>query len=351
MLSPQLGRFSLLLSLSALLLSPSGETAESSLCHRALEQVCASSNPTNTKVSVIRAQLRSFQNSASGAISLYSPQRIQKARALLDTIKTIALQVIHERYPQPQWKTSLEAAVRAAEIETRFANPSEAAGAFGFLPRTTPEKKIVLQGAILLADSAPESLLFVLAHEMGHVVGPTYHFHQHFNKNQIPDIRPYEHSYPFDSGLRCVSDKVLQFDLSCYERKASELSKSVLFRDRGEQLSRIIPLLQRNPYVSLALFSSGKVDCQSSQSEESFADLFAAEILSRLLSKTSSPEKVVSSYFGFFCDWYRMEGPASLNRGPYPSMRTRIQDIIFSNETLRETLGCEGSRRESGCRL
>lgn len=207
---------------------------------------------------------------------------------------------------------------------------------------TTTDNLVLHIGALAnLVDISAESLFFILAHEMGHITGPTYFYTKSFYNNKAPAIEEYSVYYPFHEPLSCVAKKANLPDLECLENSIQNVSP-IFFAQLIATIRATIKSLQLNPYVSTLLSPAGTRGCQIGQAEESFADLFAAEIIyqkyksSKLLLTYQNRVLTLNKLLGFMCAQDRVETVLGYDiRSTYLKSSDRIENIILSHKGIR----------------
>lgn len=304
----------------------------------------------------LRLKLEALKPAAPAAVYqlLYTPERKAKARDLFERARTLALEILSAKAaPGSEHLAPLQASLAQARLAMEPADfEAQPAELLQFNAHTFADRTIFIDGLILLADQNPDALFQVIAHEMGHVVGPTYLFLKSLKFNRAPVFPKYDGSYPFDDGLRCVARKVTQPDLGCLYEQAEEMGRTAAFRDFAAGYALAADRLKENPYVSIGLFSVGK-KCQIGQNEEAFADFFSSELLARSLAggtlSAAELDRRIENSLAFFCEGtWREEFQAPALTAPYPAMAARIDQILLSNDRLRDLLG---SRPTESCAL
>lgn len=183
---------------------------------------------------------------------------------------------------------------------------------------------------IKLVDSQPEALFLLIAHEMGHVVGPTHMFVKDLElKKSRPEILVYDANYPFDDIVQYVASRARGHNQTCLNDKIQEMKIGhPTLRMRGDIFEKVLSQVTTySPMVALDYFSFGRTSCPPSQREEGFADVFASGILTRHL-KNKSP-KDVGSYFSFFCMQVQKEKDSGHQEpDPHSPADFRISDLL-----------------------
>lgn len=207
---------------------------------------------------------------------------------------------------------------------------------------TKSDNSIHLGGLTSIVNLEPHSIFFLLAHEMGHIVGPTYFFHKSFLFNKTPQIEKYNAYYPFHDALVCVAQKVHSADLECLIDSTQSLSP-IFYSPLIDNILQTVNGLKENPYVSVLFFKAGQRGCQIGQSEESFADFFAAEVIyQKYKSQNSSYLTIKASrffyrYFAFMCVQDKVESILGYNQtSTYLPIADRINKIVFSHKELKK---------------
>lgn len=279
---------------------------------------------------------------------IYTWERVQKLKLVFERIRNITLALLYEKYPDVS-KNSLAAKIEKAVLEAKVVIdfPESRARQLDIQQinaLTFPNRQIHIGGLLLMADLNTRALFQVLAHEMGHIVGPTYTFREIFNERRAPVFPIYDKTYPFNSGLQCVGAKVSGPNYGCFEDVAAELSQNGMFRELGQQVLETSNRLKENPYVSVILSNVGGISCQAGQAEESFADFFGSEILARSLENEfgrlqdeEGRRQAIQASMAFFCSGILVEQLDPQNGiSRYPPMVERINDLIFSNPYLQQ---------------
>lgn len=282
---------------------------------------------------------------------VYTWERVQKLRMVFEKIRKVSLMLLYERFPdvsKNKYAAKMESAIINAQVVTDFPESRirqldiEQLNALTF-----PDQKIYLGGLLLMADLNVRALFQVLAHEMGHVVGPTYTFREIFNERRAPVFPKYDPIYPYGKGLECIAGKVSKPNYICFEQVADELAQNGMFRELAQQVRDTSARLQENPYVSVVLSNVAGIACQTGQAEESFADFYGSEILARSLElefgqaeNDIDRRQAIQSSLAFFCSGI-LDEQVNPQRGMsrYPPMVDRINDLIFSNSYLQRILG------------
>lgn len=194
-----------------------------------------------------------------------------------------------------------------------------------------------------LIDTHPETLFFLLAHEMGHIVGPSYFYHQSFLFNKAPKFNEYSVYYPLHEIVMCAKKVSLLPDLECLNESTSQLNP-IFFSNLIQNIKSTVNKLSLNPYVSTILFQSSQRNCQLGQIEESFADTFAAEILYQHYLKKNAHRPIslrkkveLEKYLAFLCAHERIENIIGYNdNSTYLKSSDRIEKNILSHYGLNK---------------
>jgi hypothetical protein len=282
---------------------------------------------------------------------MFRQDRIHIAEEMLTDIKTMAHQILQEHRTEVNGRIvdSLIENIDRAQLNFDLSEYISTGRLAPFNAFTLPDFKIQIGATVVLADTVPEALFFIISHEMGHVVGPTYYFNHETHKSRIPKFEKYTSDYPFDSGLKCISQKVTQPDLKCMASNLAPQGIPAAMRWTLDSIAASITQLEQNPYVDLRSYPVGRIGCQTGQAEEGFADFFAAEVLYRKLNLAGTPKKVSNllhfqESLGFFCEEAWRESFGGYNYlSPYANMKVRIQEIILSHRKLRELVNISGS--------
>lgn len=275
---------------------------------------------------------------------IYTWERVQKLRSVFERIKKISLGMLLEKAPIGEnffWAVKIENAIQRVQVNLDFPRGVDRQQEMEKLnAQTFPNHEIYLGGLLLLADENLEALFQVLAHEMGHVVGPTYTFRDVFLRTRAPQFPSYDGTYPFDMSLHCVGRKVLSPNFNCFDGVAEELMGNAMTWDLAKDVKRTSEMLKLNPYVSLVSSNLSGIACQAGQSEESFADFYGAEVTARDLSNThgdlltkAQRLEILQERMAFFCthlDFEEANPQSGISR--YPPMVTRINSLIYSHE-------------------
>lgn len=278
---------------------------------------------------------------------IYTWERVQKLKLIFERIRNISLALLYEKYPDVSvnaYAAKIEKAILQAQVVTDFPETkSRQLDIERINALTFPDRQIHLGGLLLLADMNTRALFQVLAHEMGHIVGPTYTFREIFNERRAPIFPTYDSSYPFHSGLTCIAPRVSSPNYICFEQVAEELAQNGMYRELAQQVLETSARLQDNPYVSVVLSNVAGISCQTGQAEESFADFYGAEVLAKSLKNEfgelqddAGRRLAIQSSLAFFCSGVLEEEvhpQSGLSR--YPSMVNRISNLIFSNADLQ----------------
>jgi hypothetical protein len=269
--------------------------------------------------------VRSSVESKKLTVLLYSKTRQQKSLDIYSDIKARALKLLLAH-------TSEENKEMVATIEKRLANSQlildpQLANAYDQLG-TLPDSNIQIGGWIELVDNYPEALSLLLAHEVGHVIGPTQSFLANLAaKKSTPEIIPYDKNYPFDEFVEETILKVRGHDFVCLQDRADELIQGhPAFRHNGEILGQaIVDLQTKNTNISLDEYPVARTHCMPFQREEAFADIIAREILKQ---EDLSSKKSINA-FAFFCENAVEEAKLGHSEpDPHPAMKYRIENLL-----------------------
>lgn len=214
------------------------------------------------------------------------------------------------------------------------------------------DNSIHLGGLTSIVSKEPHSIFFLLAHEMGHIIGPTYFFHKSFAFNKAPQIDKYSPYYPFHDPLLCVAKKVQSPDLECLIDSTQSLNP-IFYSPLINNILQTVSGLKDNPYVSVLLFKAGQRGCQIGQSEETFADFFAAEIIYQKYKSQNSTHIALKAshsfyrYFAFMCVQNKIESVLGYNySSTYLPIADRINKIVFSHKELKKIFRLRNSETE-----
>lgn len=205
-------------------------------------------------------------------------------------------------------------------------------------PSETQSFEIHMGALAKLIDTHPETLFFLLAHEMGHIVGPSYFYHQSFLFNKAPKFNEYSVYYPLHEIVMCAKKISLLPDLECLNESTSQLNP-IFFSSLIQNIKSTVNKLSLNPFVSTILFQSSQRNCQLGQIEESFADTFAAEIFYQHYLKKNAHRPItfrkkfeLEKYLAFLCVHDRIENIIGYNNNStYLKSSDRIEKNILSH--------------------
>ena len=184
-----------------------------------------------------------------------------------------------------------------------------------------PEFRI--QGMVMLLETNPDALDFVMAHEIAHLIGlgTGFRFDDQYSKN------------PFNSVLNCLkSEKSIA---------AKSLDVVCLKKVYNESLAE---MAAKNPEVGFGIGSVDFSSCQQGQLEEAWADWFATEILAESLPD-SATERVeyILKQSAWLCTAIKEQGTdAAINQemlhNPHPLASDRLNRIYSAHPKIREIL-------------
>ena len=288
---------------------------------------------------------------------LYTADRIVKAQNIFQQVKELALQVLNEKIkalpPGNKYADTLFYHLSKSQLITTLPEIEHVPAMYQFNAETYPNENIIIGSLILIVDEQPEALFHVLAHEMGHIIGPTYLFNKSFNFNSAPLFLAYDSSYPFDQSLQCVSQYTAAPNYTCFEMRSNELSHFAAYQKLSKDILLVNAELHDNPYVSVLMFQAGKIGCQVGQYEEAQADFFGAEIMAHhfVNLSTVNATAALKNSLAFFCEqiWRENITPQTAI-SPYPAMTDRLMKLILKNADLRTVIG-ENPSAQLSCRF
>lgn len=211
---------------------------------------------------------------------------------------------------------------------------------------------VYLDGAIMLADKAPETLYLVLLHEISHGIGPRY-----FRGDRgYPDN-------PFREVFRCLrrqeSVGVKSADANCIAIAA----RLTTDEKRAADLRELEEKIRLNP--DHADPGPPDVDCARAQLNEAWSDwlpaeAYAQEKLDQLksvqansgwhldLGKRLAAFPELSGYLSFFCMGHKggeaVDEGREGNKHAHPTDMDRINGLLLTSPAINEALGCKTVR-------
>ncbi|MDD4975150.1 MAG: hypothetical protein PHY93_12405 [Bacteriovorax sp.] len=280
-------------------------------------------------IKALKVKMSKIDNSSPESknltVLLYSKNRQQKATDIYSDIKSRALKLLlaHASVENKDLVASIEKRLASSQLilDPIFAYPNDHLG-------TMPDSNIQIGGWIELVDNYPEALSLLLAHEVGHVIGPTHSFLANLAaKKTKPEIIPYDKHYPLDEYMQETILKVRGHDFTCLQDRADELMRGhPAFRHNGEVLGQaIVDLQTKNANISLDEYPIARTHCMPFQREEAFADIVAREILK---DEDLTLKKSINS-FAFFCENAEVEKKLGHREpDPHPEMTYRIENLL-----------------------
>ena len=256
--------------------------------------------------------------------ALYTAARVEKAQLIFTEVKTRALQLLSGDSSNPFFPL-LQKRIENSRL---LVSPGEALVKDVLV--TNVESNIQLGGWLELIDQTPEAVFLLLAHELGHVVGPTHTFIDHLeNHGTRPRILAYNTKYLLDPYVQNAARRARGYDFDCMSAKAEELIQGPLLLQRYGTLLKqtLVDLKTINPYISLTDFASIRTDCAPSQVEETYADIFAGAIVKEKLK--TDPSFSTARAFAFFCAMNSQEkATGHIEPDPHPPMASRMEFFL-----------------------
>lgn len=193
---------------------------------------------------------------------------------------------------------------------------------------------IQVAGLMELSQSQPNTLFFLLAHELGHVLGPTHLFIKDIALHKSrPVILPYDKNYPLDHFVEETVKTNRGHDPICLASIIEEMKLAhPALRIQGEIFGNVLPdILKNAPMISMDYFAFGKSSCSPSHQEEAFADLFAAQMIKlRENQKHKKSTSDFNSYLSFFCsELAEEEILGHTEPDPHPSAESRLSVMLL----------------------
>lgn len=319
------------------------------ICLRPSQSLCENSGSLKEISSLDNVKAKLEENKDYN--SIYTAERVKKVQAMYNEVKQFARKTLAS-------KITANNETLVAQMAQRLAQSQIVLGAdkvsLNYSISTNSAANIHIGGLILLIDESPESLFMLLAHEVGHVLGPTHTFVLNLGNRSRPTIATYTSDYPFDQSLSCMKDKVRGHDFRCLQTRADEYKRATLHeRTLGESLASVLKTLQdENPYISLEYFTIGKNTCLPTQYEEMWGDVFSSEILARKIGTQSIATNQLIPFFAFYCQARAEEERIGFHPepDPHPTMNQRLDSIIFANSNLRKATNCSANlEQEKTC--
>jgi hypothetical protein len=215
---------------------------------------------------------------------------------------------------------------------------------------------IHLEGVVVLADHAPESLYFILLHELAHSIG-----YLDFSESNLDD--------PFKNQVACLKDEksinAKENDYNCF-LGLSRLAESFHKPDLLKESKILASFTKKHHYLAPALPDDIFFkNCQVGQVEEAFADWIATESYAGSEKTKLTPklpftgmrsdknidvdvknlEEIVPDqlldYLAFLCSDFNSNDNDKPNplQASHPASSNRL-DLMFANPIINVSIGC-----------
>lgn len=195
---------------------------------------------------------------------------------------------------------------------------------------------VFIEGLVLYADSAPETLYHSFAHELAHFV----------EKSEFYD-------HPMEAVVGCLKSRASigakPNDVECISRLVTERTPQVGLKFPSVQSGvswvdkRALELVKRKPDATISIANRFGQECQLSQVGEAYADWFAAELLVKSRHRGSITKSV-----GVLCSGYQQgrafkanEGNVAFGFDPHPSDFSRVNRLLATQPEILKEIGCE----------
>lgn len=285
------------------------------------------------------------------APKIYTKDRTEAARQIFLQAKK-DLQSFLTQYSSRNSQSAMEAKVLEEMISTldkitlKLGNQTtpffNLSGWNAFYQSISVEKKMHLEGTVLLADNAPDTLYAIVLHELGHAISPVGDF---YFPNYIGS--------PFLSQISCLKNEksigAKSTDIECVEKYRKDEGKN------DPILSDIINRAKKNPDNSYFVPPS----CQNGQLNEAFADLIASEVywlkkkntisnLTEVPNRSTGellPSKEILQIFNgvlLFCTSIKKQNGETRQerKDPHPLASERMDYILLAHPLSMKLLGC-----------